>query len=75
MTNNELQRVLILARAAPAVRLYRDGGSSWREIIRRAPKTCNPLGLSERQLMRIYEGPEKYDFDILRRYAKTKAVK
>jgi len=67
VTTNEITRILRLAAAAGPIRLYRDGGLSWADIVRRAPKTCNPLGLSERQLSRIYEGKDRYRFDILKK--------
>jgi len=66
---NEVQRIIALASAGPVVRLYRDGGRSWDEIAKL--KTANPLGLSPRQLSRIYEGEDRYKFDLLRRMAKT----
>jgi len=63
---NDLDRVAALLKAAAPIRLYRDGGVSFEEICRRAPKTCNPLQLSPRQVARIYEGGDAYSWTYLR---------
>lgn len=62
---NEIERICALIRARAVIRIYRDGGYSWEEIIRKAPKSANPLNLSSRQLSRIYEGEDAYQFDRL----------
>lgn len=67
---NDLEKVIALTRAAPVVRMMRDGGTTWEDIAYKQKKTANPLGLSPRQLARIYEGPGAYRFDNLRRLAK-----
>jgi len=59
---NQLDKIAALLKAAPAIRLYRDGGLTWAEICQKAPKTCNPLGLSTRQIQRIYEGGDAYSW-------------
>lgn len=61
----ELERICALAAASPCVRFYRDGGRTFEEIAQL--KCCNPLGLSRRQLSRIYEGEDALRFDSLRR--------
>jgi len=63
---NELERVCALLRAAPVVRMLRDGGVSFEDMAIKNPKTANPLGLSPRQLARIYEGDDSYSFTRLR---------
>lgn len=68
---NEIERIVALAAAGPAIRMMRDGGTSWDDIATKQRKTCNPLGLSARQLSRIYEGPNRYTFDLLRKVAKS----
>lgn len=68
---NEVDRVIALCAAAPVIRMMRDGGTSWEDIAFKMKKTANPLGLSPRQLARIYEGPGAYRFDNLRRIAKA----
>lgn len=64
---NDLEKIVALAAAGPVVRMLRDGGVSFEEIAVKCKKTANPLGLSARQLYRIYEGPERYDWDCLRK--------
>jgi len=64
---NEVERIVLLAKASPTVRVYRLAGYTWIQIAEY--KTCNPLGLSTRQLQRIYSGPAMYDFDVLKRVA------
>jgi len=66
-TRNEIERIVALIRARAVIRIYRDGGYSWEEIIKKAPKSANPLGLSPRQLSRIYEGEDAYQFDKVAR--------
>jgi len=67
---NELDRVLKLLSAQPVIRMLRDGGRSWEEIAFKFKKRGNPLGLSPRQLARIYEGPDAYGFDSLKKVVK-----
>jgi len=66
---NEVERIIALCEAGPAIRMLRDGGTTWPEIASKFKKRCNPLGLSPRQLARIYEGEGSYRFDNLRRLA------
>lgn len=68
---NEFERVMSLIEAAPVVRMLRDGGTSWEDIGNKFKKRANPCGLSPRQLARIYEGPEAYEFDNIKRLAKA----
>jgi len=65
----ELDRIVSLAQAAPLVRYWREAGRTWDEIVLLA--TANPLGLSKRQLARIYEGPGAYEWDNIRRAARS----
>lgn len=67
---NEIERIVALMRAGAAIRMYRDGGVSWHDISKNV-KTCNPLGLSPRQLSRIYEGDGRYRFDRLKRFVSS----
>jgi hypothetical protein len=60
---NEIERVIALRDAKPAVTLFRDGNRTWEEIAK--SKAANPLSLSPRQLSRVYEGPDRYQFDFL----------
>jgi len=62
---DEISRICALIRARAVIRVYRDGGYSWEEIAKKAPKSANPLGLTPRQLSRIYEGEDAYRFDTL----------
>jgi len=70
-TRNEIDRIVALIRARAVIRIYRDGGYSWEEIMKKAPRSANPLGLSSRQLMRIYEGDDAYEFDKICRVCLT----
>jgi len=67
---NEVERIMALAEAGPVIRMLRDGGTTWDEIATKFKKRANPLGLSPKQLYRIYEGPKRYSFDALKRLAK-----
>lgn len=67
---NEVDRIIALCEAGPVIRMLRDGGTSFEDIARKFKKRANPLGLSPRQLSRIYEGPDAYSFDKLRRIAR-----
>jgi len=64
---NDIEKILLLCAAGPVVRMMREGGASWQFIAYKMRKTANPLGLSPRQLQRIYEGPQRYRFDVLKR--------
>lgn len=66
----EIERIVALIRARPVIRMLRDGGVSWDDIARKFRRRANPLGLSSRQLRRIYEG-EGSSFDDLRRVARS----
>lgn len=59
--------MVALIRARPVVEMWRGAGLSFEEIVAKCPKTANPLELSPRQLARIYEGPEKYRWHMLKR--------
>lgn len=64
-----IDRLCKLIESGPAVRMLRDGGVSWDDIATKFRKRCNPLGLSARQLRRIYE-EDRQGLDKLRRIAK-----
>lgn len=66
---NDLEKIMALAAAGPAIRMLRDGGTSWQDIAWKFKKRCNPCGLTPRQLSRIYEGEEAYAFDKLKKFA------
>lgn len=61
----EVDRLIALIEATPVVRFWRDGGRTWDEIVKL--KRANPLGLSKRQLQRIYGDESQKGFDKLRR--------
>lgn len=66
---NQVDRLLALVEARAPIRMLRDGGTSWDDIATKFKKRCNPLGLSPRQLRRIYE-ENANEFDKLKRVAK-----
>lgn len=66
---NEVDRLLHLVSARPVIRMLRDGGTSWEDIAVKFKKRANPLGLSPRQLRRIYH-ENGNQFDKLKRVAK-----
>lgn len=58
---NELDRILALIRARSYVEKLRAQGLPWDRV---KDYTCaNPLKLSARQLCRVYEGEDAYQFD------------
>lgn len=63
---NEIDRIVALIQAGPVIRMLRDGGTSFEDIAKKFRKRANPLGLSARQLYRIYESPDRYGFDKIR---------
>jgi len=65
-TLNQVERIAALLRAAPVVRMMRDGGTSWEDLATKMRKNANPLGLTPRQLSRIYEGPDAYRWSVLK---------
>jgi len=71
---NEIERILALIRARPHVETLRDvAGLPWDRI--KDYHLANPLRLSARQLSRIYEGEDAYQFDAWKKEIDKALVK
>jgi len=65
----ELERIVKLAAATHHIKRRRGLGWTWERIAQAA--YCNRLGLSPRQLARIYEGEDAYSWDLIRQAARA----